>query len=536
MTASGKYRVRVSRQTVIDCLAGFFVAALTLVVFLPSLRNGFIGWDDNAVFYNPNIRVIDLSFLKWVFTTPISYNWHPLTFISFALDYRFSGSNPAGYHLTNIVIHSLNTLLVFILALTLIRLSGESRIKFKEVCLSMALPAAFIAAFIFGLHPLRVESVVWISERKDVLCTFFFLLSLVFHISYISKGSARGYVLALVFFIFALLSKPMAVSLPFVLLILDYYLIDGFWRRGTFRKIILGKIPFFLLSLLSIPLTIWAQSKLIQSLDKMPFVYRPAIAAHGYIFYLYKLLLPINLVPFYPIPKHINFFSIEYAGAALLFIFLTVLFLWVLRGRRALQAIWLYYIITLIPVIGIVQVGVQAAADRYTYIPTIGFIIIASTGAVYAFKASNAHGRVVLATAGLFLAITLVTLTHRQIGVWKNDETLLTYQIDTNPTYLAFYNRAIVYSNRGNLPRAIDDYTVTIRLYPQFRNAYLSRAKVYTILGDYPLAINDYNKLIELYPSEPAAYYDLGLLYSRTGRDDLAAYFMQRSAEMGFKP
>ncbi len=264
-------------------LSAIFVALLTFAIYLPVMKNGFVNWDDDLYVYeNPNIESIDLDFFKWSFTSKVASLWHPLTLFSLALDYTLWGPSPWGFHLTNIILHALNTLLVFILTTDLIAYAGNGGNK----CGKNNIIAGTVTALLFGIHPLHVESVAWVSERKDVLSAFFFLLSLIFYLKYACNNSKRSafYIVCLTSFILALTSKPMAISLPFVLLILDYF---PFKRLKTTEKVsvLIEKLPFVLLSLLMSTITIWASYSggALKSLETYPFMMRifTVIKAYG---------------------------------------------------------------------------------------------------------------------------------------------------------------------------------------------------------------------------------------------------------------
>lgn len=308
---SNKYKIQ----------AAIFLAALiTFVAYLPALQNGFVNWDDDEYVYeNSNIQSIDYIFFTWIFTLRANPTWHPLTLLSFGLDYFIWGLNPAGYHLTNIIFHTLNTILVFILTGRLLKYKFGEKTDYKQTII-----IGGITALLFGLHPLHVESVAWISERKDVLYAFFFLMSLLMYLTYTNPYSLFSrrlyYIFGIILFIMALMSKPMAVSLPFVLLILDFYPLNrlktGEGMSG-FKKVLIEKLPFFILSVLSSLIAIQSQQLggALKSFENYPLLLRIYVAVRGYIFYLAKTIIPVNLYPLYPHPVSINFFSFEYLGS-----------------------------------------------------------------------------------------------------------------------------------------------------------------------------------------------------------------------------
>jgi hypothetical protein len=291
------------------------VASVTFVVYLPALNNEFVNWDDPTYVYeNYQIRSIDFGFLKWIFTAVVSGNWHPLTMFTHALDYSFWGLDPRGHHLTSIIFHTFNTLLVFILVVQLLGCGRAGKTGIPNGFTGpdkKALIAGIVTALVFGIHPVHVESVAWISERKDVLSVFFFLLSVLAYLKYTSSRNSKrsiSYGACLLLFTMALMSKPMAVTLPVVLLILDYYPLGRMSLEGGLKGAkwsLLEKVPFFVLSLLSSLITIWAQHTggALTTLEAYPLKVRILVALRAYAFYIYKMVLPIDLAPFYPYPR-----------------------------------------------------------------------------------------------------------------------------------------------------------------------------------------------------------------------------------------
>lgn len=502
------------RKNMIIYSSAFFAALITFIVYLPTLKNNFINWDDDLYVYNnPNIKNISIYFFKWVSTAIVSGNWHPLTMLTYALDYRFWGIDPWGYHLTNSILHSLNTVLVFILSVQLIRKGIEA-----EYAANMKIiTAASVTALLFGIHPLHVESVAWVSERKDVLCAFFYLLSILAYLRFAGKESSNRklfYSLSLLVFILALLSKPMAVSLPMVLIILDYYPLG---RLDKIRAVMIEKIPFFLFSLLSSIITIHAQRAggLLQDMETFPFLTRLYVATWGYIFYLYKMLFPIYLSPLYPYPMKTDLFNIKYSGSLALFIMLIFFGIWAFKNRRFYFAIICYYIITLLPVIGLVQVGAQAAADRYTYLPSLGPFLLAGlvVGHVTGVITKKSHKLIIL----LVLCSTLILLGYKttmQINKWSDSIILwssqLMYTRGINQEYKAYINRGDAYLDMRAVRKAIDDYNEGINLNPGYGRAYYKRAEAYTKLGNNRQALKDFEKAIKLTDNKANAFHRRG--------------------------
>lgn len=509
-------------------IAAFLVALITFIVYLPALRNGFVNWDDHHyVLENPIMQSFDLQFLKWSLTAAVGALWHPLTLISLASDYAVFGLNQWGYHLTNIIFHTLNTVLVFILVGQLLEYGGFRVNKADKG----PLIAGTATALLFGIHPLHVESVAWISERKDILCAFFYLSSLIAYLKYTSYRDSKRpifYITSIIFFIMALMSKPMAISLPIVLLILDFYPLKRLRTgRAIDIKIWIEKLPFFVLGLLSSIAALWihnVDSGLV-SLEALPFIARIFIVVRTYIFYLLKMLLPNNLAPLYPLPIKINYFDLEYILSFIVLLLLASFCLWSLKRNRGYTAVWLYYLVTLIPVIGIIKVGDQAAADRYTYLPSIGPFLLAGL-AIAALLGKYTARRNHLAVIAVLLLISgiLGIKTVRQISIWKDSITLWSYEIRLFPDSqcAAYNNRGIAYNSEGQYDKAIQDYDRAIALKPDLATAYNNRGVAYYNKGQYDRAIQDHNKAIILKPDYVDAYNNRGTDYDGKGQYEMA--------------
>ena len=296
---------------------GLLPVLLTSFFYLPVLKNNFVNWDDAEVIQeNIHIRYLNLDSLHWMFTTFLSGNWIPLTWLSFAVDYRLGGLNPLIYHLDNLVLHGLNTLVVFFLSLKLLgRMPRQETFGAGQGILNWKWMAAFLTAILFGLHPIHTKSVAWATERKDLLSGFFFFTSLWVYLDYAANKKNSSYLICLGLFLLALLSKPMAVTLPLVLLLLDFYPLERL--SGQWTKRVLEKIPFWAASLLSGWITIIAQSqsKAFSAMDKLPMLFRISNAFHSVDFYLAKMFIPLDLAAFYPLPPDQNIFSIPYLAS-----------------------------------------------------------------------------------------------------------------------------------------------------------------------------------------------------------------------------
>jgi Tfp pilus assembly protein PilF len=539
---SGKYAAAV-------ILLSLLAALVTFIAFIPALGNGFVNWDDPAYVYeNTYIRSIDLAFLKWAAKAVVASNWHPLTMLSHAADYSFWGLDAWGHHLTSVALHSLNTSLVMVLTVWLAGLaltSGVQRVSIDEAY-RRALYTGLVASLLFGLHPLRVESVAWVAERKDVLSTFFFLLSILAYLRYATSGERRArisYATALLLFLLALLSKPMAISLPFVLLIIDFYPLDrAFWEG---RRILIEKLPFFALGAISAGLTLWAQHSggAIGTLEAHPIGVRLIIAVRAVGFYLYKMVWPTELAPYYPHPVEAALLDTEFAGAVILFIAITLICVLLLRRTRLFAAVWAYYLITLAPVLGIIQVGTQAAADRYTYLPGLAPTMLVAATAALVLKGVGKKRTAAATTAVLVIILfAFCSLTVRQTTVWKDSVTLWTYVIEyyqytpeaDMARILAYYNRGKAHDLKGELTKALEDYDRVIVLSPGNVDAYINRGTAHARAGSLKRALWDFDKAVSLDQKDAHAYLNRGLARLALGRIDPAIEDLKTAA--GLRP
>ncbi|MBE7415128.1 MAG: tetratricopeptide repeat protein [Deltaproteobacteria bacterium] len=483
-------------------IAALLSAIAAFALYLPSLGFDFVNWDDQLYVYeNPRLQGPGL---KWAFTSVILGTWVPVTFLSLSLDYALWGLNPLGYHLTNSALHAAN---VFLVALLAARLAGTRGSNAKALFI-----IAISAGLLFGLHPLRVESVAWISERKDVLNAFFFLLGVLSYLGYAKTKKASSYVLTLVFFVLSLLSKPMTVTMPLVLLILDLYPL-GRHRKDGWKRLIIEKLPFIILSLAAVLATMWSQTMAMVPAEELAFGSRLHIAARGYLFYIYKTLVPVNLAPVYP--RDFAMGPGLFALYVLALSALTALAILLRRRSWAFIAVWAYFVITLIPVIGLVQVGMQAAADRYTYIPGMGIAVLVAAGAgrlAERKKGAFAPVLAVIIAASALLSI----LALKQISVWKDSFSLWNQQIRLFPDHpYGYVNRGNAYLVQGRLDLAMEDLG---RITPDTASGFMNRANAYISLGKFDLAIENLDRAIELGPVSTDAYMKRGGALVNAGR------------------
>ncbi|MCK4738952.1 MAG: hypothetical protein KAT46_03295, partial [Deltaproteobacteria bacterium] len=533
-------------------LGVILITSLTAcLTYLPTLEADFVNWDDLLYIsdkFGLETGSSIFTYLKWVATAVVASNWHPLTLLSFGLDYQLWGLNPFGYHLTNLILHALNTILVAVLTMQILE-----RIYVVEEKLIKSFTTILVTTLLFALHPTHVESVAWVSERKDLLCAFFFLLSLITYLKWVQNKALfrSGYALSLLFFALALLSKPMAVTLPFVLLILDFYPLK---RMEKLRESIKEKLPFFALSAVSVVTTLIAQNLggAIKSLETVPFFSRILNAVHSYAFYLFKMIAPYELSPIYPFLTDLNITTPAFLASLALLIFISAICIYYRKKQKFFLSAWLYYLITLLPIIGIIQVGTQSAADRYMYLPSIApFLLI---GACLGFLIQTFNDKLSEKLSGslpVILAITLAgviiilaslqlaTLTRAQISVWKDSLSLWNYQLNLYPdpvkSHGAYFNRGLIFLTKGNFELAIKDFNVTASTSPKNPNIFINRAIAYWNLKKFKEAKEDLLRTIDLNPTDGRANLLLGLIYIESKDNNNAKKYLKTASELGIK-
>jgi tetratricopeptide (TPR) repeat protein len=536
-------------------IAGFLIAAVTFIVFLPALGNDFVNWDDHQFIYeNPHIRSLDKASLKWMFTNQET-QWSPLRFLTHAIDYQLWGLNPMGHHLTNIIFHGLNAFLVVLLiggVLTVAAGRGIGVNQPEDTGFGRRVViAAVVGGLLFGIHPLRVESVVWVSERKDVLYGFFYLLSLLMYLKYVSGEEVRRryyYAGCLVLFVLSLMSKAMAVTLPLVLLVLDFYPLQRVDFRSILQKraVFIEKIPFFALSIAAalLQLRVHEEMGAVRTLEASPLSDRIPVAFKALWFYLSMLIWPNNFAPLHPYPKGVTLFSPEYIWPFLLVLVITVycIHAWK-RGRIIWLAVWAYFVVTLLPVLGIVRAAANYAGERYTYMSSIGPVLLAGIGISLLWERTYMRDKGILYSRKLFvIALALIVsllsmMTVQQIGIWKNSGTLWTYELEKYPdNEHALHNRSIYLIGSGDYASAIKDIDRIIELYPDFGEEYMSytnRCGAYEKLGEFELALKDCTMALKQDPQNIMALYNRGAIYVRLGENKEAIRDFQKAAQLG---
>jgi tetratricopeptide (TPR) repeat protein len=555
-----KINISSSRQKLIIYVVLVFV---TLAVFWQVNQFDFINMDDD-VYLTGNLNIhsgFTLERFKWAFSTTYAEFWHPLTWLSLMLDYHLYAFNAGGYHLTNLILHILNTLLLFWL---FDRMAGE------------IWRSAFVAAF-FALHPLHVESVAWVAERKDVLSAFFYLLTLSLYVYYVEKPVIRRYLFVLLCFVFALMSKSIVVTLPLIMILLDYWPLSRFhlWIESRKNNLLLWqfkeKISFFIFSAALAVITLYAHQNASykQFLGHIPLDYRIASAPVSLMTYLGKIFWPHDLAIFYPMPYPLSSWYV--LGASLLIIIISIAVIVTFKSLPYLFVGWLWYIVTLLPVVGVIPFGPCSIADHYTYLPSIGIAIMIAWGIPSLIKREDVRKKILFPAGIIFLSIMAI-FTWQQCSYWKNSIKLWSHALkvtketssahnylalallekgkigeaidhytesiriksDYFETIFAYTGRGAAYATLNQYQRAIEDFNETIRLKPGYATGYYNLGIIYAGLGQYKKAIEEYNEAIRLKPDFTIAYGNRGVLYLNQGNKELGCYDVQKACALGY--
>jgi protein O-mannosyl-transferase len=538
--------------------------AAVLLLYGQTSHFAFLNYDDGMyVLQNSHVRAgITWNTVTWAFTSTYA-NWHPITWLSHALDYDLFRLNAGGHHFTSVLLHALNVVLLFWL---LARATGR-------------LGASFVVAALFAVHPLNAESVAWISERKNVLSTTFFLMTLGAYGWYALKPGVKRYLAIVVLFALGLASKSMLVTLPFVLLLLDYWPLNRFlseksegalsFPQASASRLVIEKLPLFLISAADCIITVVAQRKAgaVTTFERFPFGVRLENAIYSYAAYLGKAFWPAHLANIYPHPGN-SLALWKVASAAALLVIASLAFL-KLRASRYLIVGWLFFLGTLVPVIGLVQVGDQAMADRYVYIPLIGIFVIAVWGVAEISARSPSKAYLQASAAAVVLCI-LSIVSYRQIGYWKDSISLWSHTLDVtqnnfaaenglggaliqaerpDEAFLHFQRAAAIAPNdplshadmgtylhqNGRLPEAIQQYETAVKLTSNpglLANTYTNLGSAYRQTGDYARAQQSFTRALQLDPTRFNVWLQLGKLASDEGQFDSAIQDYSRSIEL----
>jgi Flp pilus assembly protein TadD len=502
---------------IVICL---LLALATLAIYAQTATHGYIAYDDDQYVYeNPWVKAgLTASNVAWAFTTFFYANWHPLTWISYMLDISLFGLNPGAQHLVNVAFHGASAVLLFL------ALGRMTRQPWRS---------ALVAA-IFAVHPLRVESVAWISERKDVLCTFFEMLTLLLYVRYTARPGRRSYLAVAAAFALSLLAKPMAVTFPLVLWLLDYWPLGRLgwpFEAAAIRRLFLEKTPLLAMATVAAVLTFLAQRGYgaVVSLTRLPLAARAANAAIAYVAYMGKAFWPEDLAVLYPSRAPVP----GAAVAALLILAAITAAAWRWVKQRPYFAVgWLWYLGMLVPVIGLVQVGVQSMADRYTYVPMVGLSI-----ALVWTVAGLVENRPALRTAAVAVAIAaLVALAgaaYRQAAYWKTSRTLFEHTLTvTRDNHIIENNLGVIVARDGNSAEALALYRAALRTAPDYAEAHANLGHELLKAGQLEQAQSSIARALELSPNLAVAQGDQGLLLAARGEYEEARRHIERSLSL----
>ncbi|MGD9647013.1 MAG: tetratricopeptide repeat protein [Pirellulales bacterium] len=535
-------------------LIGVALFAATVLAYAPVVRNDFVHFDDDVyITANPQVRGgLTAEGVRWAFTTAHASNWHPLTWLSHMLDCQLFGLQPVGHHVVNVLFHALNTVLVFAVLLRITRLKppngATNAVRGKQPRDSRSRPAtrdnqqntaaandspylwrASLVAALVGLHPLRVESVAWAAERKDTLSTLFWWLSIAAYAAYVDKPNWRRYSLIVIGLLAGLMAKPAVVSLPVVLLLLDYWPLERLTVNGrdqsqiwkTLRRALVEKLPLALLCAAASAVTIWVQRRggSLSGVQALPFSYRVGNALLAYVQYLGMMVWPRGLAPYYPHRKPAfdahGVWQPAVLASLVLLVAITVAVVWLRKRKPYLVVGWFWYLVTLLPMIGLVQVGRQALADRYTYLPSFGIALAVVWSVGDLFDGAPAAVRRWLAVPALGLLIALAALTFRQVQVWRDDLALFSHAVKvTADNEVARHNlgATLLLANR---PRdATTHLREAIRVRPDYASACRLLAIALAQQDQAAEAIRWYRETLRLQPDSVDAATELAWLYA----------------------
>ena len=480
-----------------------FVLLIVAVSLSPALKGSFLNWDDDThVYHNPLVQSLELRNIKKIFTTSVNDTYIPLTILSFALEYQFFGFNPLVYHLDNLLLHLAVVVLIVVLALRF----------------GLSIRAAFAAALLFGIHPMHVESVVWVTERKDVLYSFFYLLALIEYCKYLQTQNRKKISFCLLFGLLSIFAKPMALSLPLILFLFDWH----FKRPWTWR-LIREKIPIFLFA---VPIS-WLTYSLNARIPGHHFSEAVLVWIWTFSFYLKKFIWPVELIPYYVLPKPIGWMNPEYVWAALIFMVFIVGLATSWRRHRWFAFAALYYFLSIFFLLRFDQSrDTNIVADRFMYLPSLGFCFL--LGMIFddaLMKIFRRGIRLKTIVYGMMLLLTgmLCFKTYTQSQIWKENIVFWNYVIGKNPNIPRAHNhRGVAYVEKKQFDLAIADFSEAIRLSSQYPRAYCNRADTYAFEEKYDLALADLNQTLKMDKNFARAYTSRGIIYSHMENYDLA--------------
>ncbi len=527
---------------------------LTVLAFLPVLLNDFVNWDDyETLLDNPHYRGLGWTQLSWMFTTFYMGHYQPLSWVTFGLDYLLWEMEPLGYHLTNLLLHAANAVVFYFVALRLLPLGLSGPAVPGDPSLPVA---AGFAALLFALHPLRVESVAWATERRDVLSGLFFLWTILCYLRATTATTAErtrmGWMTgALIIYTLSLLSKASGVTLPVVLLVLDVYLLrrlgggKGKWFGSEAQRVWWEKVPFLLLAVTFGIVALLAQREVgaLKPVEQYALASRLAQALYGIAFYLWKTVIPLWLSPLYEVPIHFNPSDWPYIVSGLVVLAVSV-GLFVVRHRwPAGLAVWGCYLVILAPVLGVAQSGAQFVADRYSYLSCLGWAILGGAGLLHGWqfwRSGHMGQQTFLLATGLAAAVVLALgiLTWKQVQVWHDSERLWRHALAvTQESSSAHNNLANVLVREGKkLEEAIEHYRKTLEINPAYAKAHYNLGQVLAMKGEIEEAIEQYGQALQIDPTIAEAHNTLGNLLANRGMLEEAIGHYRRVLELKSGP
>jgi len=498
------------------------IAVLIAVAYAQVRQFDFVYLDDPVyVVNNEWVRKgLSLSGVKWSLTALAAGNWHPLTWISHMVDIQLFGLDAGRHHVTSVVIHAINSILLFVVL---------SRMTARPWLSGMV-------AALFAIHPLHVESVAWISERKDVLSAFFWILTLNAYVSYCRKPNPARYLVVVLLFVLGLMSKPMVVTLPFTLLLLDYWPLkrlppESVTRPSSWLPLIREKVPLFLLTLASTFATVKAQRGYgaVVALEQFPLKGRIANSIVAYIAYLRDLLWPARLAAYYPFERH----SAAYVAVSLvIFIGMTAIALIQARRRPYILFGWAWYVGTLIPAIGLVQVGDQARADRYTYVPAIGLFIVI-VWLVTEIASRWNFSRLALPGAAIVVLSACTAISIRQVSYWRNNLSLFTRAVAvTRQNYRAEALLGVAYSASGKHQEAVKHYRSSLAIWDGNAEVHTNLGASLFAIGESDEALRQFSEAVRYKPDNALYRYNYGVMLVEKGREHDGISEVRKSTEL----
>src|SRR5215813_834826 len=520
------------------------VALITFVVFSPALRNGFVNWDDfETIVENQNFRGFTWTHLRWMFTTFHIGHYQPLSWVTFSLDYLLWGTDAFGYHLTNILLHSANAVLFYFVALRLLAIA-----TFSTATIVLHLTAG-LSALVFAIHPLRVESVVWATERRDVLSGFFLLLTVLSYLKAVSpevdkRSWQRWIAVTVVLYFFSLLSKASGMTLPFILLVLDVYPLrrirggPGQWFGGAARRVWFEKVPFLIAAIAAGAIAITAQEKAgaLWNSESHDFSYRVAQGLYGITFYMLKTLLPTRLAPLYEFPPDFYLFNWRVILAAIVFLLFSLGFFAARHRWPAGLAGWIIYLLLLAPVLGVAQAGPQLVADRYSYLSCMVWALLAATvlSRLWRPLAEGARPAIagILMGMALMVLVGLSILTWRQSEIWHDSERLWNHALAVSPSGMAYLHVGRFSAQRGDLAEAEKHLRRAVEFNTKNDVFRSNLALVLARQGNLPEATEQFRRALEINPADPATLNNMGITLAQQGKLDEAIQYFQRSLEL----